>query len=76
MLRFFLILFFCLSVWAADYGAMSTQELLAIMNYTIEKKDQNKILNELKNRILEMSPKEKKIYMKNLEILKKQNAKK
>jgi len=76
MIKILWILLFCLSVWAADFGAMSTQELLAIMNYTIEKKDQNKILNELKTRISEMSPKEKTIYKKNLELLKKQNAKK
>lgn len=76
MLRLLLTIFFCLTLFAADFGAMSTQELLAIMNYTIEKKDQNKILNELKSRVSEMSPKEKRIYMKNLEILKKQNAKK
>ncbi len=76
MTKILLVLLFCLGVFAADFGAMSTQELLAIMNYTIEKKDQNKILNELKSRIPEMSAKEKQIYIKNLELLKKQNAKK
>ena len=76
MLKLFLGLFFYIAVWAADFGAMSTQELLAIMNYTIEKKDQNKILNELKSRIPEMSHTELSIYKKNLELLKKQNAKK
>ncbi len=76
MAKILLVLLFCLGVWAADFGAMSTQELLAIMNYTIKKKDQSKILSELKSRIAEMSPKEKKIYKKNLELLKKQNAKK
>ncbi len=58
-----------------DYSAMSTQELLAIMNYTIIKKDKNSILKELKNRIKEMSKKEKKEYELNLKLLKKQNAK-
>ena len=76
MLKFLLLIFLSIALWATDYTVMSTQELLAIMNYTIEKKDQNKILNELKSRIAEMSPKEKKIYMQNLKILKKQNAKK
>ena len=76
MVKILSVLCLCVSIWAADFGAMSTQELLAIMNYTIEKKDQNKILNELKSRIYEMSAKEKKIYKKNLELLKKQNAKK
>ncbi len=70
------ILLLCFGVWATDFAAMSTQELLAIMNYTIEKKDQSMILNELKSRISEMSAKEKNIYKKNLELLKKQDAKK
>lgn len=76
MAKLLLILLLCLGVWATDFGAMSTQELLAIMNYTIKKKDQNKILSELKSRISEMSPKEKKIYIQNLKLLKQQNAKK
>ncbi len=76
MIQLLLILLLCFGVWATDFGAMSTQELLAIMNYTINKKDQSKILRELKGRISEMSPKEKKIYQKNLKLLKKQNAKK
>jgi len=45
------------------------------MNYTIIKKDKNSILKELKNRIKEMSKKEKKEYEFNLELLKKKNAK-
>jgi len=76
MAKIFIVLILCIGIWAADFGAMSTQELLAIMNYTVIKKDQNKILSELKSRISEMSPKEKKVYKKNLELLKKQNAKK
>ncbi len=76
MTKLLLVLLLCFGVWATDFGAMSTQELLAIMNYTIKKKDQSKILNELKSRISEMSPKEKKIYLKNLKLLKQQNAKK
>ncbi len=76
MVKILSVLCLCASIWAADFGAMSTQELLAIMNYTIEKKDQNKILSELKSRIPEMSVKEKNIYKKNLELLKKQDAKK
>ena len=43
MVKILSVLCLCASIWAADFGAMSTQELLAIMNYTIEKKDQNKI---------------------------------
>ncbi len=63
-------------LFATDYSAVSTQELLAIVNYTIIKKDQNSILRELKSRINEMSLKQKKEYYKNLKILKRQNAKK
>ncbi len=72
-----LILIIPLFLWGSgfDYSAMSTQELLAIMNYTIIKKDENSILKELKNRIKEMSKKEKKEYELNLKLLKKQNAK-
>ncbi len=72
-----LILIIPLFLWSAsfDYSAMSTQELLAIMNYTIIKKDKNSILKELKSRIKEMSKKEKKEYELNLKLLKKQNAK-
>jgi len=65
-----------MTLYATDYGAMSTQELLAIMNYTIVKKDQKAILDELKSRIPEMSPKEKQEYRKNLKLLKKKDAKK
>ncbi len=65
-----------LFLFATDYSAMSTQELLAIMNYTVIKKDQASILKELRNRTNEMSPKEKKEYISNLKILKKRNAKK
>ncbi|NPA73166.1 MAG: hypothetical protein GXO12_00480 [Epsilonproteobacteria bacterium] len=76
MKKFFAIVFLSVLLFATDYGAMSTQELLAIMNYTIVKKDQKAILDELKSREKEMSAKEKKEYLKNLQILKKQNAKK
>ena len=70
------ILIFTMSLLATDYSAMSTQELLAIMNYTFKKNEELKILKELKSRLSEMSPKEKKIYKKNLLILKKRDAKK
>ncbi len=70
-----MICFFGL-VYGADYSAMSTQELLAIMNYTVEKNDQEKILKELKSRVSEMSKKEKSIYLSNLKLLKSKNVKK
>ncbi len=76
MKKILMTLVFAVFLFAADYSAMSTQELLAIMNYTIVKKDQKAILSELKNRVSEMSLKEKKEYMKNLQILKKKNEKK
>ncbi len=76
MKKILISMFFVVVLFATDYTAMSTQELLAIMNYTIIKKDKTAILKELKNRTKEMSIKEKKEYMNNLKILKKQNAKK
>jgi len=76
MKKIFLAVLCAVFLYATDYGAMSTQELLAIMNYTIVKKDQKAILGELKSRIKEMSPKEKQEYLKNLKILKSKNEKK
>jgi len=74
--KLLLILIFILSLFGADYSAMSTQELLAIMDYTFKKSEQTKILNELKSRLPEMSSKEKKTYEKNLLVLRKRDAKK
>ncbi len=76
MKKLLLILIFILSLFGADYSAMSTQELLAIMDYTFKKSEQTKILNELKSRLPEMSSKEKKTYEKNLLVLRKRDAKK
>ncbi len=76
MKKILMTLVFAVFLFATDYSAMSTQELLAIMNYTIVKKDQKAILGELKSRVGEMSSKEKKEYMKNLQILKRKNEKK
>ena len=76
MKKLLLIFIFVLSLFGADYSAMSTQELLAIMDYTFKKSEQTKILNELKSRLPEMSPKEKKTYEKNLLVLRKRDAKK
>jgi len=74
--KLLLIFIFVLSLFGADYSAMSTQELLAIMDYTFKKNEQAKILSELKSRLPEMSPKEKKTYEKNLLVLRKRDAKK
>ncbi len=76
MKNFLISMAFVVVLFATDYTAMSTQELLAIMNYTIIKKDRTAILKELKNRTKEMSAKEKQEYISNLKILKKQNAEK
>ncbi len=76
MKKLLLLIAFVVLLFGADYSAMSTQELLAIMDYTYNKKDQSQILKELKSRVTEMSPKEKETYKKNLLIIKKRDAKK
>lgn len=53
-----------------DYSSMSTEELLAMMGY-IPAKNINSFRQELNNRLQTMSPKEKKIYKKNLRKMKK-----
>lgn len=66
----FLLMIFSLYA-GEDYSEMSTQELLAIMGYVSEPKEQSKLLKELKIREGEMSVKEKKEYKKNLKKIKK-----
>jgi len=68
LIVFFITLFFS-PLFAVDYTEMSTQELIAIMGY-VEKQNEKKFKNELKQRIPTMNPKEKTKYEQNLEKLK------
>ncbi len=71
----FLLIFISSLLFGANYAAASTQELLAIVNYTVIKKDQNSILKELKSRVNEMSSKQRKEYLKIVKQIKKKDAK-
>jgi len=57
-------------LFATDYTEMSTQELIAIMGY-VKPANQKSFEAELKSRVKDMNKKEKKAYLKNLEIIKK-----
>ena len=70
ILTIILITVFFSPLFAVDYSEMSTQELIAIMGY-VEKKNENKFKNELKQRVPTMSSNEKTKYQNNLEKLKK-----
>ncbi|WP_072680744.1 DUF1104 domain-containing protein [Arcobacter sp. LA11] len=69
ILTIFLITLFFSPLFAVDYTEMSTQELIAIMGY-VEKKNEKKFKNELKQRVPTMNPTEKAKYEQNLEKLK------
>lgn len=63
-------LFFTYSVAkTTDYSEMSTQELIAIMGY-VKPKEQQAFKKELRSRIPTMNSKEKVIYKKNLNKMK------
>ncbi len=68
----FILLFLVTIVLAAkvDYSSMSTEELLAMMGY-VPTKNINSFKQELNQRLVNMSPKEKKIYKENLRKIKK-----
>lgn len=66
-----LLTIFTSSLYAAvDYSEMSTQELIEIMGY-VEKKNQKKFKQELKQRVPTMSASEKAKYKENLKKQKK-----
>ncbi len=67
----FSLLFLSVTLFAqVDYSVMSTQELMAMIGY-VPAKNQKAFTKEINLRINSMSDKEKKIYKKNLEKLKK-----
>ncbi len=70
ILTILLITLFFSPLFAVDYTEMSTQELIAIMGY-VEKKNEKKFKNELKQRVPTMSSSEKTKYEQNLEKLEK-----
>ncbi len=70
ILATFLLTIFISPLFATDYSAMSTQELIEIMGY-VEKKNQSKFKKELKLRVPTMSAQERAKYKANLEKMKK-----
>ena len=70
LLTIFIITLYVTFAYAENFSDMSTQELISIMGY-VDKQNKKKFENELKSRISTMTPKEKKMYKKNLKNMKK-----
>jgi hypothetical protein len=65
------LLFLGITLFAkTDYSEMSTEELLAMMGY-VAPQSQKVLQQELKIRVPQMSPQEKKTYEENLKKMKK-----
>ncbi len=68
---FVILLMLAVTLFAkTDYSEMSTEELLAMMGY-VSPQNQKVLQQELKDRVPQMSEKEKKIYEENLKKIKK-----
>ena len=64
MRKFFALLILAIFLFAnSNYSEMSTQELMAMLGFVVDKKDETKLLKELDSRLSSMTREQKNKYL-------------
>jgi hypothetical protein len=64
MRKFFALLILAIFLFAnSNYSEMSTQELMAMLGFVVDKKDETKLLKELDSRLSSMTKEQKSKYL-------------